>query len=431
MSGDRSVCPGRRNRSERQEASETAGGVAAEVKSRLNIVDVVGETVQLKKAGTTFKGLCPFHGEKTPSFTVTPSRDSWKCFGCGLGGDVFSFVMQRDGVTFPEALRTLAAKAGVEIDERTKREDAHRARLRDVLETAIAFYHQVLTATSHGQAGARLPARPRLHRRDDRDVPARLGARGLGHDEPASSSRSAASSPRSSSRRASPRRRARRRAASASSTSSAAASSSRSATRTARATGMGGRILGAEGRGRPRHRPEVPQHAGHAAVRQEPLAVPDRQGQGRDAQVRPGRDRRGLHGRADGPPGRASTTSSPRSARRSRRARSRSLTRYAKRIALAYDVDAAGQKAGTFGVQALQGADRPARGDRERHRARRGPRRPAAGRQGSRRGHARRRPIAGARRSAPRSRSSSTSSTPTPRPTTSRRPAARPASSTR
>src|SRR4051794_23639105 len=129
----------------------TAGGIAAEVKSRLNIVDVVGETVQLRKAGTTYKGLCPFHGEKTPSFTVTPSRDSWKCFGCGLGGDVFSFVMQRDGSSFPDALRSLASKAGVEIDERTKREDAHRARLREVLETSIAFYHQVLTATTLGQ----------------------------------------------------------------------------------------------------------------------------------------------------------------------------------------------------------------------------------------------------------------------------------------
>src|SRR5919201_934819 len=128
---------------------DLAVGVAAEVKSRLNIVDVVGETVQLKKAGSTYKGLCPFHGEKTPSFVVTPARDSWHCFGCGLGGDVFSFVMQRDGVAFPEALRTLAAKAGVEIDERTKREDAHRARLREVLETAIAFYHQVLTSTSY------------------------------------------------------------------------------------------------------------------------------------------------------------------------------------------------------------------------------------------------------------------------------------------
>ena len=128
-----------------------AGGIAAEVKSRLNIVDVVGESVQLKKAGTTYKGLCPFHGEKTPSFTVTPARDSWKCFGCGLGGDVFSFVMQRDSVPFPEALRTLASKAGVEIDERSKREDAHRARLRDVLESAIAFYHRVLTESHHGQ----------------------------------------------------------------------------------------------------------------------------------------------------------------------------------------------------------------------------------------------------------------------------------------
>ncbi len=127
-----------------------AGGVAAEVKSKLAVVDVVGETVQLKKAGTTYKGLCPFHGEKTPSFVVTPARESWKCFGCGLGGDIFSFVMQRDSVPFPEALRQLASKAGVEIDERTKREDARRARLRDVLETGIAFYHQVLVASKLG-----------------------------------------------------------------------------------------------------------------------------------------------------------------------------------------------------------------------------------------------------------------------------------------
>jgi DNA primase len=128
-----------------------AVGVAAEVKSRLNVVDVVGETVQLKKAGTTFKGLCPFHGEKTPSFVVTPARDSWHCFGCGLGGDVFSFVMQRDGVPFPEALRQLAGKAGVELDERTRRDDVHKARLREVMEAAIAFYHAVLTSSKLGQ----------------------------------------------------------------------------------------------------------------------------------------------------------------------------------------------------------------------------------------------------------------------------------------
>jgi DNA primase len=128
-----------------------AVGVAAEVKNKLSVVEVVGETVSLKKAGTTYKGLCPFHGEKTPSFVVTPTRESWHCFGCGLGGDIFSFVMQRDGVAFPEALRTLAQRAGVEIDERTKREDAHKARLRQVLDSAIAFYHAVLTSSTAGK----------------------------------------------------------------------------------------------------------------------------------------------------------------------------------------------------------------------------------------------------------------------------------------
>jgi DNA primase len=129
-----------------------AVGVAAEIKNKLSVVDVVGETVQLKKAGTTFKGLCPFHGEKTPSFTVTPGRDSWKCFGCGEGGDIFSFVMKRDSLSFPEALKVLASKAGVELDERTTREDARKARLREVLESAIAFYHAVLTGSKTGQA---------------------------------------------------------------------------------------------------------------------------------------------------------------------------------------------------------------------------------------------------------------------------------------
>jgi DNA primase len=126
-------------------------GATAEVKNKLSVVDVVGESVTLKKAGTTYKGLCPFHGEKTPSFVVTPARETWHCFGCGRGGDIFSFVMERDGLTFPEALRALAGKAGVEIDERTKREDQRRARLRGVLDTAIAFYHAVLTNSKAGE----------------------------------------------------------------------------------------------------------------------------------------------------------------------------------------------------------------------------------------------------------------------------------------
>ncbi len=142
-----------------------AVGAAAEIKSRLSIVDVVGETVALRKAGTTFKGLCPFHAEKTPSFVVTPARGTYKCFGCGKGGDVFSFVMERDGVGFPEALRRLAARAGVELDERPSRDDGRRARLREVLETAIAFYHAVLTGHRVGQ-----PALDYLRRRGFSDA---------------------------------------------------------------------------------------------------------------------------------------------------------------------------------------------------------------------------------------------------------------------
>ncbi len=128
-----------------------AVGVVAEIKGRLPVADVVGESVQLKKAGTTLKGLCPFHGEKTASFVVTPARDTWHCFGCGKHGDIFTFVMERDSLTFPEALKQLAGRAGVEIDERTKREDAHNARLREVLESAIAFYHAVLMKSPTGE----------------------------------------------------------------------------------------------------------------------------------------------------------------------------------------------------------------------------------------------------------------------------------------
>jgi DNA primase len=105
---------------------------------------VVGETVTLKRAGTVHKGLCPFHAEKTPSFIVTPDRETWHCFGCGEHGDIFTFVMRRDGLDFREALERLAERAGVELSERTAREDRRRKRLREALEAAIAFYRQVL-----------------------------------------------------------------------------------------------------------------------------------------------------------------------------------------------------------------------------------------------------------------------------------------------
>ena len=100
--------------------------------------------MQLKRAGTIHKGLCPFHAEKTPSFIVTPERETWHCFGCGEHGDIFTFVMRRDGLDFREALSRLAERAGVELSARSAGEDRRRKRLREALEAAIAWYREVL-----------------------------------------------------------------------------------------------------------------------------------------------------------------------------------------------------------------------------------------------------------------------------------------------
>jgi DNA primase len=108
------------------------------------VAEIVGETVALKRAGTIMKGLCPFHAEKTPSFIVTPDRETWHCFGCGEHGDIFTFLMRRDGLDFRESLSRLAERAGVELSERTASEDRRKRRLREALEAAITFYRQVL-----------------------------------------------------------------------------------------------------------------------------------------------------------------------------------------------------------------------------------------------------------------------------------------------
>ena len=120
--------------------------VIDEVKSRIDIVDLVGQHVTLQRSGRNYKAVCPFHSEKTPSFIVTPERQTWHCFGaCSTGGDIFSFVMKREDIDFAEALRQLAERAGVALaEQKDSLEDERQARLFEVNEAAAAYYHQTL-----------------------------------------------------------------------------------------------------------------------------------------------------------------------------------------------------------------------------------------------------------------------------------------------
>jgi DNA primase len=126
-----------------------------EIKSRLNIVDIVGKSVKLKKAGRNFKGLCPFHNEKTPSFIVSPERESWHCFGCGKGGDIFSFVMEFQHIDFSEALEDLAQLAGITLTRRPSEsaESSLKEQLYAVNHLASEFYHYILTKHPLGENG--------------------------------------------------------------------------------------------------------------------------------------------------------------------------------------------------------------------------------------------------------------------------------------
>src|SRR6266849_5735482 len=103
-----------------------AGSFAERVKQQADIVRVVGEYVRLKKSGQNFTGLCPFHSEKTPSFAVHPVKQIYHCFGCGVGGDVFSFVREMEKCEFPEAVRVVAEKCGIPIPRPRERSPEER-----------------------------------------------------------------------------------------------------------------------------------------------------------------------------------------------------------------------------------------------------------------------------------------------------------------
>ena len=136
-----------------------------EVAERLSIVEVVSDYVPLRRAGGNFLGLCPFHAEKSPSFNVNPAREIFHCFGCGAGGNAFSFIMKIEGVSFPEAVKILAKKSGIEIEERQltpaekKSQDEHTQFLR-INDLTTAYYRSVLL---NGQEGE--PARQYLANR--------------------------------------------------------------------------------------------------------------------------------------------------------------------------------------------------------------------------------------------------------------------------
>ena len=127
-----------------------------EVRSRADIVEVIGAHVRLRKAGRNFVGLCPFHGEKTPSFSVSREKGFFYCFGCGAGGTVFNFMMKMDGATFPEAVRSLAGRYGITIAEDTRRDPramAERDGMLQAAQIASEFFAHVLWEEKAGLAG--------------------------------------------------------------------------------------------------------------------------------------------------------------------------------------------------------------------------------------------------------------------------------------
>ncbi|TCI48722.1 DNA primase [Exiguobacterium sp. SH3S2] len=132
--------------------------VIAEVKQATDIVDLISERVELKKQGHRLVGLCPFHSENSPSFSVSPEKGMYHCFGCGAGGNVFTFVMETEGLSFPETIERLATRANIAVegvagDEELTRDQVVRKQMRDAHRIIADLYHEVLMKTEAGEVG--------------------------------------------------------------------------------------------------------------------------------------------------------------------------------------------------------------------------------------------------------------------------------------
>lgn len=128
--------------------------VIEEIRARVDIVELIGSRMELKKGGSSFMGCCPFHHEKTPSFSVNPVRQNYHCFGCGVHGDVFKFLQEQDGLTFVDAVRVLADRVGVTIEEKYDKNAGSRKMLYALHAELAAFYQRCLRQ-SKGAVGAR------------------------------------------------------------------------------------------------------------------------------------------------------------------------------------------------------------------------------------------------------------------------------------
>lgn len=132
--------------------------IVEEVRSQNDIVDVISEYTGLKRAGSTYKCCCPFHNEKTPSFSVSREKQMYYCFGCHVGGNVYTFLMKHENMTFPEAVEYLAKRAGIELPEKElseedKKKQSWRAKLYEVNMDAAGYFHYLLTKTDRGKLG--------------------------------------------------------------------------------------------------------------------------------------------------------------------------------------------------------------------------------------------------------------------------------------